>query len=259
MLVIAGSREIPGAAILAASVALRAGAGKLTIATVQSVAPGMALVMPEARVIALPETPAGGLTSGRAELLKDCAEGSSAVLIGPGLLNGPGSRKFELAPLRQLKGITVIPDALAMDVLLRNPRFDGPMLVTPHAGEMAHLTGQSKDDILAEPAAAVRDLAHSSQAVAALKGATTLIVSPQGGEWRHVSSTPVLGTSGSGDVQAGIMTGLAARGASLEQAAAAWGVVLHAQTDARPAERNGRLGFLARELLPEIPLVMHEI
>ena len=116
VLIVTGSREIPGAAILAATAALRAGAGKLTIATVQSVAAGMALVMPEARVIALPETPAGGLLPSGAPLLEECAACSSAVLIGPGLLDGAGSCEFVLALLRRLKGVPVILDALAMDV-----------------------------------------------------------------------------------------------------------------------------------------------
>ena len=145
-----------------------------------------------------------------------------------------------------------------MDVVLRVSRFDEPMLMTPHAGEMAHLTGQSKDSILADAAGVARDLARRGNAVVALKGATTFIVSPQGGEWCHVSATPGLGTSGSGDVLAGVMTGFAARGASLEQAAA-WGFVVHALAGKRLAERHGRLGFLARELLTEIPSVMRHI
>ena len=258
VLIVAGSREIPGAAILAATAALRAGAGKLTIATVHSVAVGMALAMPEARVIALPETPAGGLLPSGAPLLDNCASCSSAVLIGPGLLDGAGSCEFILALLRQLKGVPVILDALAMDVLLRKPRFDEPVLLTPHAGEMAHLTGQSKDGIVADATGAARDMASRSHAVVALKGATTFIVSPKGDEWRHVSATPGLGTSGSGDVLAGAMTGFAARGASLEQAAA-WGVVVHALAGKRLADRHGRVGFLARELLKEIPSVMRHI
>ncbi len=258
VLIVAGSREIPGAAILAATAALRAGAGKLTIATPQSVALGIALAMPEARVIALPETSAGGLLASGAELLEKCAARSSALLIGPGLLDGAASCDFVLALLRRLSGVSVILDALAMDVLLREPRFDEPTLLTPHAGEMAHLTGRSKEDILADAPAAARDMARRGNAVVALKGATTYIVSPQGDEWRHVSATPGLGTSGSGDVLAGIMTGLAARGAPLEQAAA-WGVALHALAGKRLAERNGRLGFLARELLLEIPSVMHGV
>jgi len=258
VLIIAGSREIPGAAILAATAALRAGAGKLTIATVQSVAAGMALAMPEARVIALPETPAGGLLPSGEALLEECAARSSAVLIGPGLLDSAGSCEFVLALLKPLKGVPVILDALAMDVVLCLPRFDEPILITPHAGEMAHLTGQSKDSIVADAAGAARDLASRSNAVVALKGAMTFIVSPRGGSWCHVSATPGLGTSGSGDVLAGVMAGLAARGAPLEQAAG-WGVVVHALAGKRLAERHGRLGFLARELLPEIPSVMRHI
>lgn len=258
VLVVAGSREIPGAALLSATAALRAGAGKLTIATAQSVAPGLALLMPEARVMGLPETPAGGLLASGTALLEACAARSSAVLIGPGLLDAPGSCEFVLKLLRQLTQVPVILDALAMDVVLQTPRFGQPVLLTPHAGEMAHLSGQSKDDVIADAPALAQDMARRHQAVIALKGATTFIISPEGAAWRHVSGNAGLGTSGSGDVLAGIMTGLAARGAPLEQAAA-WGVVLHALAGKRLAERHGRLGFLARELLREIPSVMHGI
>ena len=258
VLVVAGSREIPGAALLSATAALRAGAGKLTIATAQSVAPGLALLMPEARVIALPETAAGGFLPSGAELLAQCAASSSAVLIGPGLLDAQGSCEFILDLLRQLTRVPVILDALAMDVVLQSPRFEQPVLLTPHAGEMAHLSGQSKDEVIADAPALAQDMARTHQAVIALKGATTIIMSPEGAAWRHVSGNAGLGTSGSGDVLAGIMTGLAARGAPLVQAAA-WGVVLHALAGKRLAERHGRLGFLARELLLEIPPVMHGI
>jgi broad specificity phosphatase PhoE len=114
--VVAGSREIPGAAILAAMAALRSGAGKLTIATAKSVAPALALAVPEARVIALPETTAGGLQAASAELLHHCAAASSAVLIGPGLLDAPASYDFVQKMLRKLQDVPVILDALAMDI-----------------------------------------------------------------------------------------------------------------------------------------------
>ncbi|MDB5742993.1 MAG: hypothetical protein JWR68_1308 [Polaromonas sp.] len=258
VLVVAGSREIPGAALLAATAALRAGAGKLTIATAQSVAAGLALLMPEARVIALPEAPDGGLLASGTELLKQCTARSGAVLIGPGLLDGKGSVEFVVKLLRQLKNVPVILDALAMDAVLRQPRFDQPVLLTPHAGEMAHLSGRSKDEVIDDAPVVAQDMARRVNAVIALKGATTFIMSPEGAAWRHVSGNAGLGTSGSGDVLAGIMAGLAARGASLEQAAA-WGVVLHARAGKRLARRHGPLGFLAREILLEIPPVMHGI
>lgn len=258
VLVVAGSREIPGAALLAATAALRAGAGKLTIATVQSVAPGLALLMPEARVIGLPETPAGGLLASGVEQVASCAARSSAVLAGPGLLDSEGSCEFVERLLRHLTGVPVILDALAMDVVLHMPRFEQPVLLTPHAGEMAHLSGQSKDDVKADAPALAQGMAVKHNAVMALKGATTFIISPQGESWRHVSANAGMGTSGSGDVLAGIITGLAARGASLVQAAA-WGVLLHALAGQRLAERHGRLGFLAREIPGEIPSVMRDL
>ena len=258
VLVVAGCREIPGAALLAATAALRAGAGKLTIATAQSVAPGLALLMPEARVIGLPETPAGGLLASSVEQLAPCAESCSAVLVGPGLLDSEASCEFVGSLLRQLTGVPVILDALAMDVVLQVRRFDQPVLLTPHAGEMAHLSGQSKDDAKADAPALARDMALKHNAVIALKGASTFIIPPEGESWCHVWANASMGTSGSGDVLAGIITGLAARGAPLEQAAAC-GVVLHALAGQRLAERHGRLGFLAREILKEIPSVMRDL
>lgn len=257
VLVVAGSREIPGAALLSATASLRAGAGKLTIATAQSVAPGLALLMPEARVIGLPETPAGGLRASGVEQLAPCAARCSAVLAGPGLLDSEASCEFVERLLRHLTGVPVILDALAMDVVLQAPRFDQPVLLTPHAGEMAHLSGQRKDDVKADAPALARAMAVKHNAVVALKGATTFIIPPEGEAWRHVSANAGLGTSGSGDVLAGVMTGLAARGAPLVQAAA-WGVVVHALAGQRLAERHGRLGFLAREILREIPSVMRD-
>ena len=256
VLVVAGSREIPGAALLAATAALRAGAGKLTVATAQSVAPGLALLMPEARVIGLPETAAGGFLASSVEQLAQCAAQTSAVLIGPGLLDSEASCQFVEILLTRLSHVPVILDALAMDVALQAPPFAQPILLTPHAGEMAHLSGQPKDDVVADAPDLAQDMAKKHNAVIVLKGATTFIASPEGMAWEHVSGTAGLGTSGSGDVLAGIMAGLAARGAPLEQAAA-WGVVLHALAGKRLAERHGRLGFLAREIPGEIPWVMH--
>ncbi|MDB5884350.1 MAG: hypothetical protein JWR74_521 [Polaromonas sp.] len=258
VLVVAGSREIPGAALLSATAALRAGAGKLTIATAKSVAAGLALLMPEARVIGLPETSAGGLQPSGIEQLAECAQRSSAVLVGPGLLDSEGSCEFIERLLQQMGNAPVILDALAMDVVLQLPRFVQPALLTPHAGEMAHLSGQSKDEVIAGAAELAAAMCQKHNVVMALKGATTYIASPEGASWRHVSGNAGLGTSGSGDVLAGIMTGLAARGAPLVQAAA-WGVVVHSLAGQRLAERHGRLGFLAREILGEIPSVMRDI
>lgn len=257
-LVIAGSREMAGAAILAGTAALRAGAGKLMIATAASLARTLSVAMPEARVVALAETLDGGFATEGAARLVPFAARADAVLIGPGMLDEPASCAFvrallpALVPLR----VPVILDAMAMSVVSGQPRFERPVLLTPHAGEMAHLTGIAKDDILADPLQAALEAAALWNAVVALKGACTYIATPDGRWWQHEGGNVGLATSGSGDTLAGLITGLAARGAPLEQACA-WGVALHAAAGVALAERFGTLGYLARELPAEIPLLMH--
>ncbi len=258
ILVIAGSREIPGAALLAATAALRVGAGKLAIATGASVASQMAFAMPEARVIALPETAAGGFHRDASGLLGDALQAAHAVVVGPGLMDRDATCAFLRDLLPRMEGRAVLLDALAMDVLLAGHRFAEPVLLTPHAGEMAHLTGASKDDVLADPAAAAHEAAQRWNAVVAVKGATTVIAAPDGRGWVHEGGNCGLATSGSGDTLAGAIGGLCARGASLEQACAG-GVVLHARAGDRLAERLGPVGYLARELPGEMLAVLAEL
>jgi ADP-dependent NAD(P)H-hydrate dehydratase len=258
VLVIAGCREIPGAAILAGTAALRVGAGKLVIATAQSIAAELAVTMPEARVIALPETAAGSFAPHAVDLLEQSAQAADAVLVGPGLMDEDGSCAFVTRLLPMLTHTPVILDALAMNALPAMPRLDQPVLLTPHAGEMAHLCGMSKEAVLADPQHVALDAAREWNAVVAVKGASTLIAAPDGSRWRHDCGHTGLATSGSGDVLAGLIAGLAARQAPLEQACA-WGVVLHAMAGKELARRLGPIGYLARELSGEIPRLMRRL
>ncbi|MBC8119156.1 MAG: NAD(P)H-hydrate dehydratase, partial [Burkholderiaceae bacterium] len=115
-----------------------------------------------------------------------------------------------------------------------------------------------KEMIQAQPAQAALDAAHAWNAVVVLKGAVTFIAAPDGSLWRHAGGNVGLATSGSGDTLAGIIAGLAARGASIEQAAV-WGVALHARAGERLAARSGPLGYLARDLSAEVPALMHAL
>jgi hydroxyethylthiazole kinase-like uncharacterized protein yjeF len=266
VLILGGSREMPGAVILAAVAALRAGAGKLTIATGNSVAQLVALAIPESRVLGLAENEAGGFTVEAVAALDPLADRINAILIGPGMEDEKASARLVHALLPRLHGTNtqVLLDANAMGAILYPPagvnppfRFDVPVLVTPHAGEMAHLTGIAKEDISAGDDRLALDRALGWNAVVALKGARTVIATPQGERWQHEGGNVGLATSGSGDVLAGIIAGLAARGAGLAQAAG-WGVVLHAQAGERLAARMGRIGYLARELADEIPALLDQ-
>lgn len=258
VLVVAGSREMPGAALLAATAALRAGAGKLAIATPASVAQAIAMAMPEARVLSLPESDQGGALPASAELIAALADQTCALLVGPGMQDRDATVDLVAALLPRFRHVPVVLDALAMDAVPRLQPFTQPVVLTPHAGEMAHLTGHDKEALLDTPDhAAARHAGHWG-GVVVLKGATTCISDGGRCEWLHEAQVPGLGTSGSGDVLAGVLAGLLARGASPAQAAV-WAVALHARAGQRLADRQGEIGYLARELAREVPALLQAL
>ena len=259
VLVLGGSKEMPGSIILAATAALRAGAGKLTVATGASVANVVALAMPEARVLGLEETPRGGLTEAAVDRLDPLADKVCAVLVGPGMEDDQATAAVVLRLLPRLQGVPVILDACAMGLVASHGKpFDSPVLLTPHAGEMAHLVGEDKLGIAADPDRYAVTAARQWNAIVALKGARTVIATPGGERWQHEGGNSGLAVSGSGDTLAGIIAGLAARGAPLVQAAC-WGVALHARAGDRLAARLGTLGYLAREIPAEVPALMESL
>ena len=264
VLVVAGSVEVPGAALLSGIGALRAGAGKLQIATCRSIAPHLGLAAPEALVAGLDETPGGGISAEEADNLSKRAGRCDALLLGPGMANDDGEASLLTARLlgRTGGGPTIVLDAAALlnlrecEAVLRG--HAGRVVVTPHAGEMAKLLGVPRDEVLADPVGAARRTASALGVVVAMKGGCTFIVSPQGNAWSCDQGNVGLATSGSGDTLAGVITGLAARGATPVQATV-WGVFLHGEAGGRLARTRGPVGFLARELLAEIPSIMAEL
>jgi hydroxyethylthiazole kinase-like uncharacterized protein yjeF len=263
VLVIGGSPEMPGALILAATAALRAGAGKLQIATCRSIAQAVGAAVPEARVFALAETKAGGIAASAAAALAMRANDAQSVLIGPGMLDEKAIARLMKALLPLIESPVVTLDAGALLCLTENGDclrgLNHRVVLTPHAGEMAMLLGVDKSEIEAAPQRIARQAAKELRAVIALKGAETHIAGPTGGRtYCNRAGNIGLATSGSGDTLSGIIAGLAARGATPLQAAA-WGVYLHGRAGDRLARRMGQLGFLARELLAEVPRLMAEM
>lgn len=246
VLIVAGSEQIPGAAALSATAALRAGAGKVTIATPRAAVLQLAFAVPESRVIAMEDAP---------KALDEFVGKAAALLIGPGLDEGAATIELTAKLLEMFADVGTIVDAAAMDVVSKLSRFSQPVVLTPHCGEMAKLTGRDKESIEADCDSAAAEAAKRWNAVVTLKAAITHVSAPDGRVWRHEGGNAGLATSGSGDVLAGLMAGLVARGASLEQAAA-WGVRLHAAAGERLAKRVGLLGYLARELSDEVPTIM---
>ena len=257
--IIGGSASTPGAVLLAGLAALRAGAGKLTIATVDSTATSLAVAIPEAGVKGLPTTADGSLGASAVEAAVEAMAKADAVVIGPGL-TGPDDTKALVAGLLEKLDpeVTIVLDAMglscgALDGGLSDDRR-GRVIGTPNEKEASYLLGADGDtDEVDDDTAA--ELARRLGAVIALQ---SVVAAPDGRMWRDGSGDVGLGTSGSGDVLAGIVGGLAARGASPEQAAV-WGIHLHAEAGERLAAKVGRVGFLARELLDEVPYLLSQL
>jgi hydroxyethylthiazole kinase-like uncharacterized protein yjeF len=263
VLVVGGAREMPGAVILAATAALRAGAGKLQIATCRSIAPVVAATVPEARVFALAETRSGAIAASASKEIIARGQEVQSVLIGPGMIDEQAVARLMKSVLPHIGRATVVLDAAALSCFENSPQclhqLDCRAVLTPHAGEMAKMVGISKDRITSEPLAMALQTAKELRAVVALKGAETYIAA-HGNSKSYCNRVGNVGlaTSGSGDVLSGIIAGLVARGAMPLQAAV-WGVYLHARAGDVLAKRMGRLGYLARELPAEVPALMFEL
>jgi ADP-dependent NAD(P)H-hydrate dehydratase len=262
VLVIAGSVEIPGGALLASLGALRAGAGLLQVATCESAAPYFRMAMPEALVVGCAETSGGGIDSSALSRLVELASGCNSVVLGPGMVDRDAVEAVTLGLLRQAVGPCYVLDASAF-VQMRAHTDDlvshrGSIVVTPHSGEMAKFLGVSRKEVDREPLSTAQQSAALIGAVVALKGATTHIVTASGESWLCEHGCIGLGTSGSGDTLAGILAGLLARGAS-PSLAACWSTYIHAEAGQRLTKRHGAVGFLAREIPGEIPRIMEDL
>lgn len=278
VLVIGGARRTPGATLLAGTAALRAGAGRLTLAAPESVAVQLAVTLPEAGVIGLRESAGGSLGPDGLEALIEDFDSADAVLIGPGLDDIDGTEALLRELLRHEADRTsdqddgggstaIVLDAYALGclpkLLDRLDPWAGRLILTPNPKEAAILLGRDTDLGDAEAlAAAVVEIAEKYQAVVSCQG---LIARPPGGaapetaeRWQITTGYGGLGTSGSGDILAGAIAGLRARGTTDAQAAC-WGTHLHAAAADRLASRLGSLGFLARELADELPPLMMEL
>jgi ADP-dependent NAD(P)H-hydrate dehydratase len=256
VLVVGGARRTPGAAMLTGLAALRAGAGRLTLAVAQSAAVATAVAVPESGVVGLPENPGGSIRGDAADVLEADAAAADVVVVGPGL-DDPGETAVLLTRLAPLlpEGTAVVLDAYALGVLVDLEdvyrQWAGRLVLTPNPAEAARLLGRDEVDI----AAAVPEIARKYQAVVTGQG---IIAEPGGSVWEVQAGNAGLGTSGSGDVLAGAVGGFLARKAAPAQAAC-WGTYLHATAGDRLASAIGPLSFLARELLDAVPQVLAEL
>ncbi len=250
--VVGGGTSTPGAVLLAGLAALRVGAGRLQVVTVDTTSVALAVSLPEAMVVGLPADASGSLHPDATDRLVATLGGASTVVLGPGL-SGDGVPTLLRRLLPQLDDdVSLVLDAVALTALARMPELLEPLasrvVLTPNSGELAALLDGAQ---LEEQEACAAVVARYG-AVVSGRG---WVVSPDGRTWREEAGGIGLGTSGSGDVLAGLVGGMLARGAEPAQAAV-WGQYLHAAAGDRLAAQLGRMGFLARELLDEVPRVL---
>ncbi|MCT9868419.1 NAD(P)H-hydrate dehydratase [Paenarthrobacter aurescens] len=270
VLVIGGARTTPGAAILAGTAALRAGAGKITVAVAESVAAQVGVALPECGAVGLPETADGSVTGQGLDRISSYVERADTLLVGPGLddldlaeslLRALLEREEADGSANAAEGPAVVLDAFALGALAKVEEELGPwrgrLILTPNPTEAEILLGHDVEDL----GVAVADIAQRFDAVVSCQGFIAGPSAEMDGKaelWKITTGYGGLGTSGSGDVLAGAIAGLRARGTSDTQAAC-WGTHLHAAAADRLASKLGPLGFLARELADELPALMLEL
>ncbi len=249
VLVVAGSRGKTGAAALSGMGALRAGAGLVTVVTRPD---ALAAVLQHAPELMGHELGHGG-PLGMADLdeLVRAAEGKSVVVLGPGIPRGDETGRLIKALLAELR-VPCLIDADGLNAL--EGQVDGfasarsPLVLTPHPGEMSRLLQRPTQAVQADRLSAARELARRASAVVALKGARTIVATPDGAAFVNPTGNPGMGTGGTGDVLSGVCGALLAQGLSAVDAAIA-SVYVHGLAGDLVARRTGQLGLLASDLL----------
>jgi len=255
LMVVAGSTGKCGAAVMAAESGLRAGAGLVTLACPQSVQPGIASRLTEVMTAPLSDFRGEANLNALGHLLS-LTEGKQALAVGPGL--GLGKETGDLVRhLIEDSELPIVVDADGLAALcghlnIIKGQLDRQMVLTPHPGEMARLTGLSVTEIQADRFRVARDFAMQNGVVLVLKGARTLIVSPDGQVCINTTGHTGLASGGMGDVLTGLIGSLIAQGLTAFDAATL-GVYLHGFAADRLQSSFGDAGLLATDVMREIP------
>jgi hydroxyethylthiazole kinase-like uncharacterized protein yjeF len=253
-LVIAGSEGLTGAAVLAAQGALRAGAGKVTIAVAESIYAIVATKLTEVMVQPLPDKVGGILTIASLPAIQTLLAKADVLALGPGLGRDEKTLAF-VAELIQLTQLPLVIDADALYALADHTDLlscsQALCVVTPHPGEMAQLTGLTVAEIQANRLAVARQYAVEWKSIVILKGAATMVAFPDGEVYINTTGNAGMATGGTGDVLTGIIAAFIAQGCSSHDAAVI-GVYLHGLAGDSIAE-NSPIGMTAGDLAQAIP------
>ena len=262
VLVIAGSPNYIGAAYLAGSGAMRVGAGLVTQAAATSLLPVIAARLTEATYLPLPESAPGVISPEAAEIIGQQLSNYNVILLGCGLGQSQSAKDLVTALLPREELPSVVLDADALNILAQIPNWwqqlGNDAILTPHPGEMARLSGLSVAEIQSNRVGTACMFAQEWHKTIVLKGAYTVIATPDGHSKVSPVANPGLASAGTGDVLTGAIAGLAAQGLSLFDAATL-GVYLHGKAGDMVKDIIGDAGMIATDLLPALPVVIKQL
>jgi len=251
VIIVGGSENYPGAPALCANAAGRAGAGLVRVAAYPTLSRQIHSVSPEPVALLLPDDREDGNPS--VSVIAEAARSANALVIGPGLGQSAYSKRlvegllFERDP-----GIPVVVDADALNVLSQTPNWwaalRAQVILTPHPGEMARLCAITAEQVQQNRLLLAAEKALEWKVVLVLKGANTIIASPDGRLQVVPIQTPALAKAGTGDILTGLIGGLLAQSLSPAEAAAA-AVYVHGMAGLRTAQRMGTRAPLASDIL----------
>jgi NAD(P)H-hydrate epimerase len=258
---IAGSAGKTGAAAMAAMAALRIGAGLVTVATARSVSDVLEAKLLEAMTFPVPETEARTLSKQALESLRAFAADKTALAIGPGIGTHPDTQTLVHNLLVEVNKPMVL-DADGLNALAGHremlSRAGGPLILTPHPGEMARLLGITSAEVQRDRLGVAARLAREQHVCVVLKGAGTIVAGPDGRLAVNSTGNPGMATAGTGDVLTGIITGLLAQGLSAWDAACA-GVYLHGLAGDLAASEQSEMGLIAGDVIQAIPWALQGV
>lgn len=258
VLVIAGSRGMSGAAVMTAQAAARSGAGLVTLGVPAGIHDIVETKLTEVMTFPLPQNERGALSIAALEEIMVRAGNSDVLALGPGLGTEDETEELVKEILLKLKTPCVL-DADGLNVMAGKTELlkgvEADLVLTPHPGEMARLTGRSTDQIQNDRLGLAAAKAAQWGAVVVLKGAGTVVAAPDNTLFINNTGNPGMAAGGSGDVLTGIIAGFMAQGMPALHAAAA-GVYLHGQAGDMAARDKGMAGLLAGDLLEQLPAVL---
>ncbi|MBC2711057.1 MAG: NAD(P)H-hydrate dehydratase [Desulfosarcina sp.] len=261
LLVLAGSPGKTGAAAMTATTAMRAGVGLVTLGIPKSLNLVLETLVTEVMTVGLSETAEGAMDESAYEAVMSLIKDKRCLAMGPGIGTAKPTGKL-LGRLIEKSPVPMVIDADGLNLIASKPsvlsKRQSPIVLTPHPGEMARLSGHSTAEIQSDRIGHARSFAERYQVHLLLKGAATIIAQPDGTVFVNATGNPGMAAGGMGDVLTGLIAGLITQGMETSAAARA-GAYLHGSAADRIARKKAPVGYLATEVMDTTPEAMNEL